>query len=100
MVNRLPGFGGHHFRHEMAMAIAMITFEAQHAAPPFCCQNLRFRQGPLRFGSFHMGIEYRVASPDRVAARLRRTEALKVDVADSRLVKPGGKLPFRETRFA
>jgi hypothetical protein len=34
MVDYLAGFGNNHFRHEMAMAVAMIAFEAQQAASP------------------------------------------------------------------
>jgi len=105
VLDRLPGFGNDHVRHQMAMAVPMVAFEAQQTTPPPGRQTFRFGQRPLGFRRFHMGIEDRhhalgVARPYRIAAWFGCAEALQMDVTDPNLVETRGELTFREARFA
>jgi hypothetical protein len=105
VVDGLTGFGGNHLRHQVAMAVIVVSFKAQQTAPLLQRQSFRFGQRPLRFWRFHMGLEdrhhpFRVPGPDCVAPRFGGPETLEVDVTDSGLVETGRELTFREAGFS
>jgi hypothetical protein len=79
MIYHLAGFGDNHVRHQMAVAMAMITLKAEQTASPFRGQCLCLRQCQPGFPGIHMSFEnrhhsLRMAGTDSVAPRFRRTK--------------------------